>query len=114
MAQEAAVQVEDLVVRRGKRDVLRGLSCVIPRGAVTGLLGPSGSGKTTMLRADRGRAEDPQRHGSGSGRHCRGRRPCAGRWATSPSRPSVYGDLTVAQNLAYFAAIAGVGPRQDR
>src|SRR5690606_26470431 len=47
----AAIEVRDLVVRRGKREVLHGLSCAIPAGSVTGLLGPSGSGKTTLMRA---------------------------------------------------------------
>ncbi len=46
-----AIEVTNLVVERGKRVVLHGLSCAIPRGSVTGLLGPSGSGKTTLMRA---------------------------------------------------------------
>ena len=107
MAHAAAVQVEDLVVRRGKRDVLRGLSCAIPPGAVTGLLGPSGSGKTTMLRAIVG----VQQIHSGSVRvlgEDAGSTGLRGRVGYVTQSPSVYGDLTVAQNVAYFAAIAGV------
>ena len=46
-----AIAVRDLVVDRGGRRVLHGISCRVPRGAVTGLLGPSGSGKTTFMRA---------------------------------------------------------------
>ncbi len=46
-----AVTVTALVVDRGRRQVLRGLSFLAPRGQVTGLLGPSGSGKTTLMRA---------------------------------------------------------------
>ena len=45
------IEVRDLVVKRGKREVLHGISCSIPSGSVTGLLGPSGSGKTTLMRA---------------------------------------------------------------
>ena len=107
MAQAAAVQVEDLVVRRGKRDVLRGLSCAVPQGKVTGLLGPSGSGKTTMLRAIVG----VQQIHSGSVRVLGGAAGSTGlrrRVGYVTQSPSVYGDLTVAQNVAYFAAIAGV------
>ena len=48
---DSAVTVTDLVVDRGKREVLRGLSFAVPPGQVTGLLGPSGSGKTTLMRA---------------------------------------------------------------
>ena len=107
MAPAAAVQVEDLVVRRGKRDVLRGLTCAIPQGTVTGLLGPSGSGKTTMLRAIVG----VQQIHSGSVRVLGEAAGSAGlrrQVGYVTQSPSVYGDLTVAQNVAYFAAIAGV------
>ncbi len=48
---ETAIEVTDLVINRGKREVLHGFSCTIPRGSITGLLGPSGSGKTTLMRA---------------------------------------------------------------
>ncbi len=48
---DAAVTVSDLVVDRGPRRVLHGLSFAVPTGQVTGLLGPSGSGKTTLMRA---------------------------------------------------------------
>jgi ABC-2 type transport system ATP-binding protein len=37
---ETAVEVRDLVVDRGRRRVLHGISCAIPAGTVTGLLGP--------------------------------------------------------------------------
>ena len=46
-----AIEVEDLRVRRGGREVLHDVSLGIAAGRVTGLLGPSGSGKTTLLRA---------------------------------------------------------------
>ena len=46
-----AVEVNDLVVERGRRLVLHGIHARIPSGHITGLLGPSGSGKTTLLRA---------------------------------------------------------------
>jgi len=107
MAHAAAVQVEDLVVRRGKRDVLRGLTCAIPQGSVTGLLGPSGSGKTTMLRAIVG----VQMIHSGTVRvlgEAAGSTGLRHQVGYVTQSPSVYGDLTVAQNVAYFAAIAGV------
>ena len=107
MAGETAVEVDGLVVRRGKRDVLRGLSCVIPKGAVTGLLGPSGSGKTTMLRAIVG----VQKIHAGTVRvlgETAGSSALRRRVGYVTQSPSVYRDLTVAQNLAYFAALAGV------
>ena len=48
---DLAIDIDRLVVQRGKREVLFGLTCAIQNGRVTGLLGPSGSGKTTLLRA---------------------------------------------------------------
>ena len=48
---DQAIAVRDLVVDRGRRRVLDGIGCTVPRGTVTGLLGPSGSGKTTLMRA---------------------------------------------------------------
>jgi iron complex transport system ATP-binding protein len=44
------LQAADIHVRFGRADVLHGVSVVIPRGAVVGVLGPNGSGKTTLLR----------------------------------------------------------------
>lgn len=46
-----AISVQDLLVDRGRREVLHGISVNVPRGCVAGLLGPSGSGKTTLIRA---------------------------------------------------------------
>jgi ABC-2 type transport system ATP-binding protein len=106
MAHEAAVQVDGLVVQRGKREVLRSLSCAVPRGAVTGLLGPSGSGKTTMLRAVVGvqKIHSGVVRVLGQSAGSAGLRRQVGYVTQSPS---IYRDLTVAQNVAYFAAIAG-------
>jgi iron(III) transport system ATP-binding protein len=43
--------INDLRVRLGDHEILKGLSLKVPAGAVVALLGPSGSGKTTLLRA---------------------------------------------------------------
>ncbi|GAB2950672.1 ABC transporter ATP-binding protein [Micromonospora polyrhachis] len=104
---ETAIEVRDLVVHRGRRRVLDGISCVIPRGRVTGLLGPSGSGKTTLMRAVVGVQVvtagtvtvlgEPA--GSTALRH---------RIGYQTQAPSVYLDLTVRENARYFAALHGV------
>jgi iron(III) transport system ATP-binding protein len=52
--------IEDLRLRLGDHDILKGVSLTVPRGKITALLGPSGSGKTTLLRAVAG-LEVPQR-----------------------------------------------------
>jgi ABC-2 type transport system ATP-binding protein len=102
-----AITVTDLVVRRGKATVLRNLTCRAAAGRVTGLLGPSGSGKSTLIRAIVGVQmlrsgtvtvlDEPA--GSGTLRDKIG--------YVSQS-PSIYQDLTVLENVRYFAAIAGV------
>jgi ABC-2 type transport system ATP-binding protein len=104
--EEAVVQIENLRVRRGGRVVLPGISLRVRRGVVTGLLGPSGSGKTTLMRAIVG----VQIVESGSvlvlGRPA-GSAELRRRVAYVTQAPSVYADLTVRENLAYFARVLG-------
>ena len=111
MTSSAAVEVTGLRVRRGNRLVLRDVSCTIPRGSVTGLLGPSGCGKTTLLRSVVGvqivESGDVTVLGVPAGSP--GLRNRIG-YATQS--PSVYADLTVGQNLRYFAAVLRA-PRSD-
>jgi ABC-2 type transport system ATP-binding protein len=101
-----AVVVQDLRVVRGGREVLHSVSFDVADGSVTGLLGPNGSGKTTLLRsivgvqivaggtvtvlgAPAGSAALRDRIG----------------YATQSS--AVYRDLSVVENLRYFAAVLG-------
>ncbi|MFC5176683.1 ABC transporter ATP-binding protein [Nocardioides taihuensis] len=103
-----AVVVDDLVVHRGGHEVLRHLSFSIAAGQVTGLLGPSGCGKSTLMRAIVG----VQRLTSGSvqvlGAEA-GSAPLRDRFGYVTQDVSVYDDLTVGENLAFFASVLGAG-----
>ncbi len=103
---EEAVEVMDLVVARGSKEVLHSLTCSVGRGSITGLLGPSGSGKTTLMRCLVG----VQIVTSGSVRVLGEAAGSAGvrhRIGYVTQSPSVYADLTVLENTRYFAAILG-------
>jgi ABC-2 type transport system ATP-binding protein len=102
-----AVAIADLVVDRGRKRVLHGITCSIPPGSLTALLGPSGSGKTTFLRAIVG--VQPVTSGSvevlGRPAGARSLRSLVG-YVTQA--PSVFADLTVRENARYFASLYGL------
>jgi ABC-2 type transport system ATP-binding protein len=106
-----AIVLSDVVVRRGGREVLCGVSFSVPAGSVTGLLGPSGSGKTTAMRAIVG--AQVVRSGSvtvlGLPAGCAELRSRVG-YVTQA--PSVYADLTVRENVRSFAALYGMSARE--
>ena len=91
---------------RGGHEVLPGIDLEVESGTVTGLLGPSGSGKSTLIRSIVGVQIVAE-----------GRVTVLGVPAGAPElrhrvgyvtqAPSVYGDLTVRENLAYFARLVG-------
>jgi ABC-2 type transport system ATP-binding protein len=105
----ASITVRGLRVVRGGRVVLPGVDLDVRAGAVTGLLGPSGSGKTTLLRAIVG--VQVVAGGTvtvlGEPAGSPGLRRRVGYMTQSPS---VYADLTVVENLRYFARVLSAPP----
>jgi ABC-2 type transport system ATP-binding protein len=103
----AAIEIRDLRVVRGGNVVLPGLSAEVAAGSVTGLLGPSGSGKSTLIRAIVG----VQIVAGGTvlvlGEPA-GSAELRRRVAYVTQAPSVYADLTVRENLRYFARVLGL------
>src|SRR3954463_4444551 len=103
---QAAIVAEDVRVVRGGRAVIPGLTWSVPAGQIVGLLGPSGCGKSTLMRAVVGVQVVAG-----------GEVTVLGRPAGSPElrsevgyvtqAPSVYADLTVRENLRYYAAVLG-------
>ncbi|GGN73678.1 multidrug ABC transporter ATP-binding protein [Streptomyces albiflavescens] len=107
-AQSPAVRAEGLTVVRGTRTVLRGLDFAVPRGQITGLLGPSGCGKSTLMRSTVGTQAKVAGTLEVLG-HPAGHAALRSRIGYVTQAPSVYDDLTVRQNLDYFAAILDPG-----
>jgi ABC-2 type transport system ATP-binding protein len=100
----AAIEIDGLQVSRGGIRVLNDLSAKVPPGEVAGLLGPSGCGKTTLMRAVVG----VQKIAGGTVRvlgETAGSPPLRRRVGYVTQAPSVYADLTIHENLRYFARV---------
>ncbi len=101
-----ALSARALSVSRGGRDVLHDVSFDVSVGGITGLLGPSGSGKTTLMRAIVGVQRRVRGELTVLGEPA-GSAPLRRRVGYRTQDPAVYADLTVRENLEYFAAILG-------
>lgn len=110
-----AISVRDVSKRYGPTVALDGVTLEVRRGEMFGLIGPDGAGKTTLiramcglLRADRGEIQiagrDPVRE----------HRAIAERVGYFSQRFSLYGDLSVDENVAFFAEIHGLRDYRDR
>jgi ABC-2 type transport system ATP-binding protein len=102
----SAIEIAGLRVRRGSRVVLPDLSLRVEPGSVTALLGPSGCGKTTLMRSivgvqiiETGKVEVLGQPA--------GSPPLRARVGYVTQAPSVYGDLSVRENLRFFAKVLG-------
>jgi ABC-2 type transport system ATP-binding protein len=114
----SAIEFSNVVKRYGAVDALRGVSFTVNRGEMFGLIGPDGAGKTTAIRAmcgllhiDGGTirvlAKDPVKQ----------HRSITSSIGYLSQRFSLYGDLSVDENIAFFAEIHGVWnyhARRDR
>jgi ABC-2 type transport system ATP-binding protein len=103
-----AIEVRDLVVRRGGREVLKAIGFTIEVGSVTGLLGPSGCGKSTLMRSLVGVQQLTSGSVTAFG-EVAGGKALRSRIGYVTQAASVYDDLTVAENLRFFAKVLGVG-----
>ena len=114
----AAIEFQNVVKRYGKVDALRGVSFSVEKGEMFGLIGPDGAGKTTSIRAicgllhiDEGAirvlGKDPVKQ----------HRDITGTVGYLSQRFSLYGDLSIDENIAFFAEIHGIRDfysRRDR
>jgi ABC-2 type transport system ATP-binding protein len=107
-----AVEVERVSFSYGRQRVLNQLSLEIPVGVSFGLLGPNGAGKTTLIRLLVGLL----RAKSGTILTL-GQRPSpriARLIGYMPQLPSLYNELSVIQNVEFFARIYGLRDRKQR
>jgi len=109
------IALDRVVKRYGTTTALRGLSLSVARGEMFGLIGPDGAGKTTairlmcgLLKADSGAIRvlglDPVRD----------HRRLTDSVGYLSQRFSLYGDLSIDENIAFFAAIHGLGDYRTR
>jgi ABC-2 type transport system ATP-binding protein len=112
VSDEAAVEVTGAVKRFGAILALDGVDLRVRRGEVYGLLGPNGSGKTTLIRCLVGLVRPDAGTVTVLGR----RMPDLNVLASvgyMTQAPALYPDLSVVENLRFFAAISGAGRQVD-
>ncbi len=109
---DTAVRIQNLAFNYGKLRVLNDINLDIPKGTSFGLLGPNGSGKTTLIRLLVGLIKPK------SGSIVRlGEKPSLGNSRLAgymPQLPALYNELSVAQNIDFFARIYGLKNRRER
>ena len=108
------IEAHGLTKRFGDFTAAADISFEVARGEIFGLLGPNGAGKSTTFRMLCGLLRPTSGEGRVAGIDLR--RDTAGaraRLGYMAQKFSLYGDLSVAQNLAFFAGIYGlVGARR--
>jgi ABC-2 type transport system ATP-binding protein len=109
---DSAVSINSLNFDYGKLRVINNLSLEIPGGISFGLLGPNGSGKTTLIRLLVGLLKPA----TGSIK-CLNKKPSTNTArfiGYMPQLPALYSELSVEQNLDFFASIYGLRNRKQR
>lgn len=106
------IAVRDLEYRYGTAEALRGLSFEVPEGEVFGLVGPDGAGKTTLLKLIAGILPVQQGELLVLGENV-GQTQVLVRQAIGyiPQRFSLYRDLTVEENVDFYARL--FPPKKD-
>src|SRR5215469_11534563 len=107
-----AVEVDGVAKRFGRQLALDGVDLRVRRGEVYGLLGPNGAGKTTLIRCLVGLV----RPDAGTVRVLGHRIPdldVLAHVGYMTQAPALYPDLTVDENLRFFAAINGADGHVD-
>ena len=112
MSEAFAVDVDNVVKSFGTLKALDGVTLRVPQGEIYGLLGPNGAGKTTLIRAIVGLVAPDSGTVTVLGR----RLPdldILGRVGYMTQAAALYPDLSVEENLRFFAAISGADSNVD-
>ncbi|MBN1439516.1 MAG: ABC transporter ATP-binding protein [Anaerolineales bacterium] len=103
------VRVESLTKRFGEFTAVDRVSFEIPAGEVVGFLGPNGSGKTTTIRMLLGLLQPTAGSGEVLGFDiCANAEEIRERVGYVSQKFALYGDLTVRENLDFYAGVYGV------
>ena len=109
MISSPLLDARDLVVRYGGLEAVRGVSFAVSEGEVVGLIGPDGAGKTSSLRVLGGLRRADSGTASAFGDDCwQARRALHTRLGYLAQRFALYSDLTVDENIQFFALMYGV------
>lgn len=110
---QPAVVITHLGVTLGKNfTALKDITVELPAGKITGFIGPSGAGKTTLIRAIVGRQKIAKGRLEIFGLPA-GLPALRPRLSYMPQEISIYEDLTVHENLHYFATMSGQNRKQS-
>lgn len=109
----AAISVQDVSVTVKRVPILTGIHATIPTGKIVGLLGPSGAGKTTLIRTILGLQRPTEGSVTVLGEKA-GADLLHSTVGYVTQTPSIYDDLTVQENIHYFATLLGAGKEAVR
>jgi ABC-2 type transport system ATP-binding protein len=113
--QDVVIEVRDLVRRFGAFTAVDKTSFDVRRGEVFGLLGPNGAGKTTTFRMLCGLLPATSGHLRVAGENLRTAPAHArARVGYVSQKFSLYGNLSVIENLRFFGGVYGLGPIELR
>jgi len=110
-----AIEFVNVTKRYGAVEALRGVSFTVAPGEMFGLIGPDGAGKTTAIRAACGLLHLDAGHIRVLGQDpVKDHRAITATVGYFSQRFSLYGDLSVDENIAFFAEIHGVSDYRGR
>lgn len=107
---DTGIRLARVAVALGGTKVLKGVTADMPGGKIYGLLGPSGAGKTTLMRVIIGRQHIDGGTATVLGLNA-GSKVLRTQIGYMPQAQALYPDLTVRENIRYFAAMRGVRRR---